>query len=45
MFPPNTFEINLLKIKIKTVLNAFIETINESNCKSNKLWVDQGKKL
>ena len=29
--------------KGKTVLNAFIETIKESNCKSNKLWVDQGK--
>ena len=29
--------------KGKTVLNAFIEIVNESNCKPNKLWVDQGK--
>ena len=27
--------------KGKTVLNAFIEIVNESNRKSNKLWVDQ----
>ena len=26
--------------KDKTVLNVFIEIFNESNCKSNKLWVD-----
>ena len=31
--------------KGKTVLNAFIEIINESNCKRNKLWVDQGREL
>ena len=24
----------------KTVLNAFIEIVNKSNCKPNKLWVD-----
>ena len=36
--------IKLLKYKKdKTVLNAFIETVNESNCKPNKLWVDQGR--
>ena len=29
--------------KAKTVLKAFIETVNESNRKPNKLWVDQGK--
>ena len=29
--------------KVKTVLNAFIEKINESNRKPNKLWVDQGR--
>ena len=29
--------------KGKTVLNGFIEIINESNCKPNKLWVDQGR--
>ena len=29
--------------KGKTVLDAFIEIVNESNCKPNKLWVDQGR--
>ena len=29
--------------KGKTVLNAFIEIVNESNCKPSKLWVDQGR--
>ena len=28
--------------KGKTVLNAFIEIVNESNRKPNKLWIDQG---
>ena len=27
----------------KAVLNAFIEMINKSNCKPNKLWVDRGR--
>ena len=27
----------------KTVLNAFIEIVNESNCKPNELWVDHGR--
>ena len=31
--------------KSKTVLNAFIEIVNESNCKPNKLWVDQGREF
>ena len=31
--------------KGKTVLNAFIQIVNESNCKPNKLWVDQGRKF
>ena len=31
--------------KGKTVLNTFIEIVNESNCKPNKLWVDQGRKF
>ena len=30
--------------KGKTVLNAFIEIVNESNSKPNKLWFDQGEK-
>ena len=29
--------------KCKTVLNTFITIVNESNCKPNKLWVDQGR--
>ena len=29
--------------KGKTVLNAFIKIVNESNHKPNKLWVDQGR--
>ena len=29
--------------KGKTVLNAFIEIVNGSNSKPNKLWVDQGR--
>ena len=29
----------------KTVLNAFIERLNESNRKLKKLWVDQGRKF
>ena len=31
--------------KSKTVLNAFIEIVNESNRKPNKLWVDQGREF
>ena len=31
--------------KGKTVLNAFSETVNESNCKPNKLWIDQGSEF
>ena len=29
----------------KTVLNAFIEIVNDSNHKPSKLWVDQGTEL
>ena len=29
--------------KSKTVLNGFIEIVNESNRKPNKLWVDQAR--
>ena len=29
--------------KCKSVLNAFIEIVNESNRKPNKLWFDQGR--
>ena len=31
------------KKKDKTVLNAFMEIVNGSNRKPNKLWVDQGR--
>ena len=31
--------------KGKTVLNAFIEILNEFNCTPNKLWVDQGREF
>ena len=29
--------------RCKTVRNGFIKIINESNCKRNKSWVDQGE--
>ena len=29
----------------KTVFSAFVKIVNESNCKPNKLWVDQGKEF
>ena len=39
-------ELNFQKIKKgKTVLYAFIKIVNESNCKPNKLWVDQGREI
>ena len=31
--------------KGKTVLNAFIEIVNDSNCKLNKSWVDQEREF
>ena len=31
--------------KGKTVINVFIEIVNESNGKPNKLWVDQRKEF
>ena len=34
-----------LKSKAKTVLDAFIEIVNKSNCKPKKLWVDQGREF
>ena len=38
--------VKLLKDKkSKTVLNAFIELVNKSNQKLNKLWVDQGREF
>ena len=44
MFLLNMHGLNLEKIrKGKTVFHAFIEIVNESNRKPNKLWVDQGR--
>ena len=38
--------VKLLKYnKGKTVLNAFVETQNESNCQPNELWVNQGREF
>ena len=31
--------------KAKTVLNGFIEIVNKSKRKTNKLWTDQGKEF
>ena len=31
--------------KVNTVLNTFIEIVNESNGKRNKLWIDQGREF
>ena len=31
--------------KGKAILNAFIEIVNESNCKPNELWINQGRKF
>ena len=31
--------------KGKATLNTFTEIVNESNCKLNKLWVDQGREF
>ena len=31
--------------KAETVFNGFIEIVNESKRKTNKLWVDQGREL
>ena len=46
MFLVNMCGLNPLKGKKgKTVFNAFIEIVNESNCKTNKLWVDQGREF
>ena len=41
------FSLNMhaLNKKDKTVLNAFIEIVNESNLNLKKLWVDQGREF
>ena len=42
-FPKYAWVKPLKDKKGKTVLNAFMEIVNESNRKPNKLWVDQGR--
>ena len=44
-FHQNLWVKPLKDIKGKTVLNAFIEIVNESNRKPLKLYVDQGRDL
>ena len=44
-FPKYAWVKPLKDKKGKTVLNAFMEIVNESNRKPNKLWVDQGRKF
>ena len=44
-FPKYTWVKPLKDKKGKTVLHAFIEIVNESNRKPNKLWVDQGREF
>ena len=45
VFTNNAWVKPLQDNKEKTVLSAFIEIVDESNRKSNKLWIDQGRKL
>ena len=46
MFLLNIHGLNFEKIKKgKTVLNAFIEIVGESNCKPNQLCIDQGREF
>ena len=45
MFSPNMLELNLRKKKAETVPHVFIEIVNKSNCKPNKLRVDQGREF
>ena len=45
VFTKNSWVKPLKDKKGKTVVNALIEIVNESNCKPNKLWVDQGREL
>ena len=45
VFTKYTWVKHLKDKKSKTVLKAFIEIVNESNRKPNKLWVDQGREV
>ena len=46
MFSPNMLGLNLRKIKkTKTFLHGFIELVNKSKHKPNKVWVDPGREF
>ena len=45
VFTKHAWVKSLKDTKDKTVLNAFIEIVNESNCKPNKLQVNQGREF
>ena len=45
LFPKYAWVKPLKDRKGKTVLNAFIETVNESNLRPNKLWPDQEREF
>ena len=47
LYVSQMFSLNMhaLNKKDKTVLNAFIEIVNESNLNPKKLWVDQGREF
>ena len=46
MFSPNVLGLNIRRTKkANIVLDGFVEEANESNCKLNKLWVDQGREF
>ena len=45
VFPKYAWVKPLKDKKGKTVLNPFVEIVNESNCKPNKLWVFSRKRI
>ena len=45
VFPKYVWVKSLKDKKVKTVLHGFIEIANESKCKPNKSWVDQGREF
>ena len=42
MFSANKLGLNLDE-KVKTILHGFVEKVNRSKLKPNKLWVDKGR--
>ena len=45
VFPKYAWVKPLKDKKGKTILNPFVEIVNESNCKPNKLWVFSRKRI